>query len=99
MKALLKLSAATIVLAAFGAGSVPALAQNSKVSNDDGAIPDIVVTATRREEAINKVPLAIQALSGDSLSSLNVANFDDLVEYLPNVRAASRGPGTSSPLS
>ena len=96
MKALLKLSTATIVLAAFGAGSGPAFAQDSNATSDDGTIPDIVVTATRREEAINKVPLAIQALSGDSLSSLNVANFDDLVEYLPNVRAASRGPGTSS---
>lgn len=63
---------------------------------DDGGIADIIVTATRRAEALNKIPLAIQALNGKSLSELNVTNFEKLVEYLPNVRTASRGPGASS---
>lgn len=73
------------------------MAQSSDATEaNDGAIADIIVTATRREESLNKVPLAIQALSGDSLSNLNVTNFEKLVEYLPNVRTASRGPGISS---
>lgn len=96
MKSILKLSTAAIVLAAFGAGSGPAFAQDAGASDDDGAIRDIVVTATRREESLNKIPLAIQALSGESLADLNVTKFDKLIEYLPNVRAASRGPGASS---
>ena len=96
MKTSLKFSTAAIVLAALGAGSGPAFAQDSGASADDGAIADIVVTATRREESLNKIPLAIQALSGDSLADLNITKFDKLIEYLPNVRAASRGPGASS---
>ena len=93
-----KLSTALIAVALLGAGGTPALAQEADTAtkNDDGSIPDIIVTATRREENLNAIPVAIQALSGDSLADLNVTNFDKLIEFLPNVQAASQGPGTSS---
>ena len=95
MKIYLKISTAAFVLASFGAGASPVFAQEAAEENDRG-IADIIVTATRREESLNKIPLAIQALSGDSLSDLNITSFDKLIEYLPNVRSASRGPGASS---
>jgi len=99
MKSNLKLSCAAAVLVTLGAGAAPALAQSAPQAAEetgDRGIAEIVVTATRREESANKIPLAIQALSGESLSKLNVTNFEKLVEYLPNVRTASRGPGISS---
>ena len=97
MKTTFKLSTAILTIATFCAGANPAFAQNSgSAEANDGSIADIIVTATRREESLNKVPLAIQALSGDSLSDLNVTKFEKLIEYLPNVRSASRGPGASS---
>jgi iron complex outermembrane recepter protein len=96
LKTSLKLSAAAFVLASLGAGGTSAHAQEETAQSDDGAIKEIIVTATRREESLNKIPLAIQALSGDSLGDLNITKFDKLIEYLPNVRAASRGPGASS---
>jgi iron complex outermembrane recepter protein len=92
----MKLSAAILVIASFGAGGMPAFAQDAQAENDDGGIKEILVTATRREEALNKIPLAVQALSGDALADLNITKFDKLIEYLPNVRTASRGPGASS---
>lgn len=97
MKTYLKISTAAFVLASLGAGvgAAPAFAQQTAEENDRG-IEDIVVTATRREESANKVPLAITALGGDTLSDLNITKFDKLIEYLPNVRSASRGPGASS---
>lgn len=95
MKAYLKISTAAFVLASLGAGAAPAFAQETAEADNQG-IADIVVTATRREESANRIPLAIQALSGESLAELNVANFEDLVEHLPNVRSASRGPAISS---
>lgn len=97
MKTYLKISTAAIVLASLGAGAgaAPAFAQQAAEENDRG-IEDIVVTATRREESANKVPLAITALGGDTLGDLNITKFDKLIEYLPNVRSASRGPGASS---
>lgn len=95
MKAYLKISTAAFALASFGAGAAPALAQETAQADDRG-IADIVVTATRREESANRIPLAITALGGDALNDLNITKFDKLIEYLPNVRAASRGPGASS---
>ncbi|MBK8631553.1 MAG: TonB-dependent receptor [Sphingomonadales bacterium] len=95
MKSRFTLSTAVLAVAIFGAGATPAWAQTSDEASDRG-IEDIVVTATRREESLNKIPLAIQALSGDSLTDLNITKFDKLIEYLPNVRSASRGPGASS---
>ena len=54
---------------------------------------DIIVTAQRRDESLQKVPLTIQALSGETLSQLNVKSFDDLVKYTPNVTFGNNGPG------
>jgi len=88
-------STAAAVLVSMGAGAAFAADAPAAAANDR-AIEDIVVTATRREEAVNKVPVAIQALGGESLQKLNIVNFEKLVEYLPNVRTASHGPGTSS---
>jgi outer membrane receptor protein involved in Fe transport len=89
-------STAAAVLVAMGAGAAFAADTPAAAGTNDRAIEDIVVTATRREEAVNKIPVAIQALGGESLQKLNIANFEKLVEYLPNVRTASHGPGTSS---
>ena len=57
---------------------------------------DIVVTAQRRTESIQKVPLTVQAFSGDTLSKLNVTTFNDLLKYTPNVTFSSNGPGSGA---
>jgi iron complex outermembrane recepter protein len=60
-----------------------------------GEIEEVVVTATRRSENLQDVPIAITALTNVTLSQLNVQTFDDFVKYLPNVTAAVNGPGQS----
>ena len=57
------------------------------------AAGEIVVTATRRNESIQNVPMTLQAFSGDALGQINVTNFNDLIKYTPNVTFASNGPG------
>jgi outer membrane receptor protein involved in Fe transport len=56
-------------------------------------IQEVVVTAQRREQSIQDVPITVQALTGESIKQLNVANFDDFVRFLPNVTTATNGPG------
>lgn len=58
-------------------------------------IEEITVTAQRRTENVQNVPIAIQALTSETLSQLNVATIDQFVRYLPNVTAPSSGPGQS----
>jgi len=57
------------------------------------AIEVIEVTATKRVESIQEVPVTVNALTGDSLEKLGVANFDQYVEFLPNVVFQGTGPG------
>lgn len=57
------------------------------------ALAEVVVTAQRRTQNAQDVPIAVQAFSNQSLSRLNVTTFDDLLKYLPNVSASTNGPG------
>jgi outer membrane receptor protein involved in Fe transport len=58
-----------------------------------GQLEEVTVTAERRTENLQDVPIAIQALTSQTLQELAVENFDDVVKYLPNVTLASNGPG------
>ncbi len=84
-------------IAAILGGSVAGLAHaatatdTAPVSTD--SIQEITVTAQRRTENIQDVPIAIQALTAETLTQLHVQTFDDYVKYLPNVSFLSNGPG------
>ena len=83
-----KLTCAIIAALSAQAGNVYAA--------DGGAstgIEEVIVTAQRRSESIQNVPITIQAITGDQLSQLNVSSFDDVLRYLPNVTFGSNGPG------
>jgi outer membrane receptor protein involved in Fe transport len=53
----------------------------------------IIVTAQKRAESIQSVPITIQAITGDQLGQLNVTTFDDVIKMLPNVTFSANGPG------
>jgi len=65
-------------------------------TNDSDAIQEITVTAQRRDESAQNVPITIQAITGDQLKQLNVSTFDDLLKYTPNVTYSGNSPGTGS---
>ena len=56
---------------------------------------DIIVTATKRSESLQKVPISIQALGNVTLQQHQVASFDDYAKLLPSVSYQSFGPGQS----
>src|ERR1700722_7348990 len=83
-------------IAAILSGSGAAYAQTATEApsaETADQIQTIVVTAQRRSESIQDVPISIQAFTGQTLKELNVTTFDDYIKYLPNVSAASNGPG------
>jgi outer membrane receptor protein involved in Fe transport len=53
----------------------------------------IEVTATKRSESIQDIPVTVTALTGDSLEKLGVSSFEEYVEFLPNVVFQGTGPG------
>jgi outer membrane receptor protein involved in Fe transport len=58
-------------------------------------LEEIIVTATKRAESSQDIPVAIQAIGADALDELGVSTFDEYVKYLPNVTQQGRGPGRS----
>jgi outer membrane receptor protein involved in Fe transport len=59
---------------------------------DSEELREVIVTANRREEDLQDVPIAIRVLTGDELTQLNASVFDDFVSYLPAVTAHGVGP-------
>ena len=54
---------------------------------------DIIVTATKRAENLQRVPLAIQAIGEERLDQLQVSDFADYVQFLPSVTFQTAAPG------
>ena len=73
-----------------------AIGSTTVYAQSDEVFEEIVVTATKRQASMQSIPVAMQAMTGESLRELGVSNFDEYVQYLPNVVQAGRGPGQSS---
>src|SRR6202795_4675171 len=85
----------TYAIAAILSGSAAGFAHAATATDTEASdtIQEITVTAQRRSENIQNVPISIQALTADTLTQLSVTTFDDFVRYLPNVSVATNGPG------
>jgi len=57
---------------------------------------EVIVTANRREENLQDVPITIQTLNGEQLKDLHVTTFNGLLHYTPNVTFSGNGPGTGN---
>ena len=71
----------------------PARAQTTAASTeaDTGGLSEIVVTATRREERLQDVPISIAAFSQDKLDAEGLRNIDDLTRLSPGVAFQRNG--------
>src|SRR5690606_38727777 len=54
-------------------------------------VEDIVVTAQRRSENLQDVPIAVSAVTGDTLEQGHVSNLSNLTATIPNVQFTNRG--------
>ena len=82
---------ATTMLAAPSA----VFAQEAPQAAEEETGNDIVVTANRREENLQDVPISIIALGEAKLKNAQVASFDDYAKLLPSVSFQSFGPSQS----
>lgn len=48
-------------------------------------LEEVIVTAQKRSESIQNVPISIQAFSAEALKAQNITAIDDLVNTVPNV--------------
>ena len=75
---------------ALALGSLP-LAAQAQETPDDGSLPEIVVTAQKREESLRDVPLSVEAVSGEKLKDAGIVRLEDLKAYVPNLQMSETG--------
>ena len=75
---------AVLVLGGLGAGVAQA---------QDGPLDQVVVTAQKRSEALQSVPLSVTALDQRDLERMGVEHLSDLARETPGLTVVSSGPG------
>jgi outer membrane receptor protein involved in Fe transport len=78
---------------AAGMALVPALA----ISGTAGAqmLEEVIVTAQKRSESLSDVPISVNVVGGEMISSQGITNLNDLSDYVPNLSMNQTGLGTN----
>jgi iron complex outermembrane receptor protein len=81
------------------AATLPALPAFAADADESGptTVGEVIVTATKRSENLQNVPVSVQALTSENLKEHQVVSFDDYAKMLPSVSFQSFGPGQSQP--
>ncbi len=109
-RSLLLSTVAAIVFAASASGQTTGSgaqqAPSAAADTTNGGVEEIVVTAQRRSELLQRVPIAITAVSGATLAQQGITQPVDLVSVVPGLAVSSgngpvaqiyiRGVGTTS---
>jgi len=80
------------IASAIAAAVHPAAAQEQPAQTT-GGLQEIVVTATKRTENLQNVPLSIVAIGTQELDNLNIQSQDDYIKFLPSVTTQKSGSG------
>lgn len=100
MKMMTKLAFAGVSLLAL---SMPAHAQDANAEQGEEAASDagdIIVTARRRDESAQDVPLVVNAVTADTIAKLNFRDFRDIQATVPglSLNSSANGIGTQATL-
>ncbi len=79
-----KLSAAILTATTVAVGSYANAADEAQF-----ALEEIVVTAERRSQTLQEIPLAISAVSGDKIERLQITRTDDMTSLAPGLQISS----------
>jgi iron complex outermembrane recepter protein len=92
------LLAVALAFCAYGA----ALAQNAPMADEgasadiSGGLKEIVVTATRHEESLSKVPVSVSAFTQEDMDQRGMKDFTDIVRFTPGVSIDQTGTNAIS---
>jgi len=70
--------------------------QTEASSTGSGTLQEVIVTATKRSEDLQVVPLAITAVSGDVLVAQGMTEFAEFASTIPGLGAVSGGLGQTT---
>lgn len=72
------------------------IAQEESAEEGDNTLEEVIVTATRREESLMEVPIAVTAISGEELAEFGMLDLTYVEQMSPNTTLkVSRGTNTT----
>jgi iron complex outermembrane receptor protein len=86
--------AVAAALASVAAPRTPVLAATADAAG--GGLQEVIVTARKREENLQDVPISINVLTHKDLENLGIVRFDDYAQKIPSISFISIGPGTQT---
>ena len=84
---------ALVSLGVGGIWSTSALAADEPAA---GVLQEVVVTATRREESLSKVPISVSAFTQESIDIRGIKDFQDVARFTPGVNIDNTGTNNIS---
>lgn len=90
LQMLYAVTAAGLVLQSLAARAADAPATNER--SDQGYLEEIVVTAQRREENLQKVPISVTAITAKSLAASGITSNTLIPQIVPSVQLGRSGP-------
>ena len=82
-----------MTLATVGSATLVTAEAADEPASDQG-VQEIVVTATRREETLNKVPISVAAFTRETLDTQSVHTIDDLSHMTPGLNFTRQSFGS-----
>jgi len=65
--------------------TIPALSMSVAQADDRFLLEEIIVTAQKREQSLQDVPVSVSVVTGDAISKAGMANLDELSTHVPNL--------------
>src|ERR1700751_3048162 len=90
---LIALAGASVLALASGASAQTTSAAPPTGAAADSTLGEIVVTARRRSEVLQDVPLSINAVTSAELSKLNIRKFEDIQTVVPGLSMTTNANG------
>jgi iron complex outermembrane receptor protein len=73
-----------------------AIAQDDKYSNEATVFEEVIVTATKREQSIYDVPMAVTAFTADMIEKQGITDLIDIGKFVPNLTVTGFSGGHTS---
>src|ERR1700704_4673219 len=87
------MKATPLALAVLACLPAAPTAHAADTTAENAGLEEAIVTATKRSESLQDVPLSIQAIGSAKLQELHVESFEDYAKFLPSVTYQTFGPG------
>jgi iron complex outermembrane recepter protein len=75
--------------------AIPTLSMSIAHAEEGFLLEEVIVTAQKREQSLQEVPVSVSVVTGDVISKTGMANLDELSTYVPNLSIAEGSQTTA----